>query len=237
MKRVKYLVLISLLIILTGCSPTVNITIKDNYKIEEQVLFEYDNIYEDHDSNDDYINTYLNYYNNLLKSKGYKVQYNLKDKTTEVEIFRNSESFCDTLNSSLLTHHLYDNFRCEEDSERIILESIGNQALSKTQKEREFGFNNLTVNIKLPLKAVESNADKVKGKVYTWEFDENTLPDKSIKLVLNKSKMELNKKTADFGEKNKNNILIISVSVIFIVLIVIAIRNLYKKYQETHDEY
>ena len=237
MKRVKYFIIIFVLLILSGCSPTVDITIKGNYNIEEHVSFEYDNVYEDSESNHDYINAYLKYYNNLLREKNYIVKYNVKDKTTEVDIFRNSNSFCDTLNASLLTHHLYESFRCEEDSERIIIESNGRHALTKPQKEREFNFNSLTINVKLPLKAEEDNADKVKGRVYTWEFNEHSLPDKSIKLVLNKTKMEVNKKAADFGEKNGGNILAIIFIGVFIGLLVFGIKYLYKKYQESHDEY
>ncbi len=237
MKKIKYLVIISLLVILTGCTPTVNITIEDNYKIKEQVLFEYNNIYEEESNNIDYLNAYLNYYKNVLNAKEYKVDYNVKDKTTEVEIYRNSNSFCDTLNASLLTHHLYDSFRCEETSESIIIESIGNHAISKPQNEREFNFNNLTINIELPLKAEDNNADNVKGKTYTWKFDEHSLPEKSIKLVLNKTKMENKKNVADFKEENKDNVAIIILSVIIVGVIIAAIYICYKKYKETHDEY
>ena len=186
MKKIKYLILVSLLVILTGCTPTVNITIEDNYKIKEEVSFEYDNIYEEKTNNQDYLDAYLSYYKNVIEAKEYRVDYVINDKTTEVEVYRNSDSFCDTLNASLLTHHLYDSFRCEETGESIVIESIGNHAISRPQNEREFNFNRLIINVELPLKAEDSNADKIDGKVYTWEFDENSLPEKSIKLVLNK---------------------------------------------------
>lgn len=237
MKKIKYLVLISLLVILTGCTPTVNITIEDDYKIKEQVLFEYDNIYEEKSNNQDYLDAYLSYYKNVIDTKSYRVNYVINDKTTEVEVYRNSDSFCDTLNASLLTHHLYDSFRCEETGESIVIESIGNHAISKPQNEREFYFNGLTINVKLPLKAEDSNADKIDGKVYTWEFDEHSLPEKSIKLVLNKTKMENKKKAADFKEENKDNVATIVISVIIVGALAAFIYICYKKYKETHDEY
>lgn len=237
MKKIKYLILGCLLVILTGCTPTVNITIEDNYKIKEHVVFEYDNIYEEKSNNTDYLDAYLSYYKNVMDTKNYKVDYEVKDKTTLVEVYRNSDSFCDTLNASLLTHHLYDSFKCEDTSESIVIESIGNHAISKPQNEREFNFNSLTINIELPLKAEENNADNVKGKVYTWEFDEHSLPEKSIRLVLNKTKMEKNKKAADFKEENKDNVAIIIISVILVGALIAVIYICYNKYKETHDEY
>ena len=237
MKKIKYLILVSLLVILTGCTPTVNITIEDNYKIKEEVSFEYDNIYEEKTNNQDYLDAYLSYYKNVIEAKEYNVDYEIGDKTTLVKVYRNSDSFCDTLNASLLTHHLYDSFRCEETSDSIIIESIGNHAISKPQNEREFNFNNLTINIELPLKAEDNNADNVKGKTYTWKFDEHSLPEKSIKLVLNKTKMENKKNVADFKEENKDNVAIIILSVIIVGVIIAAIYICYKKYKETHDEY
>lgn len=237
MKKIKYLILVSLLVILTGCTPTVNITIEDNYKIKEEVSFEYDNIYEEKTNNQDYLDAYLSYYKNVIEAKEYNVDYEIGDKTTLVKVYRNSDSFCDTLNASLLTHHLYDSFRCEDTSDSIVIESIGNHAISKPQNEREFNFNRLIINVELPLKAEDSNADKIDGKVYTWEFDENSLPEKSIKLVLNKTKMEKNKKAADFKEQNKDTVSTIIIVVIIVGAIAAFIYICYKKYKETHDEY
>lgn len=237
MKKIKYLILVSLLVILTGCTPTVNITIEDNYKIKEEVSFEYDNIYEEKTNNQDYLDAYLSYYKNVIEAKEYNVDYEIGDKTTLVKVYRNSDSFCDTLNASLLTHHLYDSFRCEDTSDSIVIESIGNHAISKPQNEREFNFNRLIINVELPLKAEDSNADKIDGKVYTWEFDENSLPEKSIKLVLNKTKMEKNKKAADFKEQNKDTVSTIIIVVIIVGAIAGAIYICYKKYKETHEEY
>ncbi len=237
MKKIKYLILVSLLVILTGCTPTVNITIEDNYKIKEEVSFEYDNIYEEKANNQDYLDAYLSYYKNVIEAKEYNVDYEIGNKTTLVKVYRNSDSFCDTLNASLLTHHLYDSFRCEDTSDSIVIESIGNHAISKPQNEREFNFNRLIINVELPLKAEDSNADKIDGKVYTWEFDENSLPEKSIKLVLNKTKMEKNKKAADFKEQNKDTVSTIIIVVIIVGALAAFIYICYKKYKETHDEY
>ena len=73
--------------------------------------------------------------------------------------------------------------------------------------------------------------------MYTWEFDENSLPEKSIKLVLNKTKMEKNKKAADFKEQNKDTVSTIIIVVIIVGAIAAFIYICYKKYKETHDEY
>lgn len=237
----KKLLLLFILIILSGCSVTSNISINENYNVEESTRISFDNsLAVNYYSPKEYANEYIEYYLSAIKLKNYEYSLEEGSETSSVDFTKTSNDICKSINENLFSNHLYKTIKCSEDEEYFIIDSVGEQSISKPLSMKTFNAENVVINVKLPVLAEENNADIVNDKTYTWEFNKSTSSDKSIHLKISKTKVEENYKNVKKQEDKKNNGSIIGIIIFIIILIIglLLVANiLYKKYKENKLEY
>ena len=101
-------------------------------------------------------------------------------------------------------------------------------------------MDDVSLSIKLPLKAEENNADTVSKNTYTWRFDKYTPDSKSIYLKINKKSFDDKMKELTIKNENRKKMknIYAYVFIVIVSLVLIAfIYNIYKKHKENKMEY
>lgn len=186
----KILILLTLVVLLTGCSANVNITVTSN-NIEEEIII---NAYSDRDTNKAQIYSsfrkYMPVFNNVPLSdtepdtkkdgveyytrreqdlgSGYRFEYKYKYNFDD---YKNSRTVKLGFNSRTIQ-------RNPGDKNIMISTDSGGLKFFEQYPDLE----TVTVNIKSAYKMIENNADFVNGNVYTWVLRKGTK--KSIYLLL-----------------------------------------------------
>ena len=226
MRNIKLFVLLTTLLLFTGCAVDYNLTIDSNLNesvsINEDVnkampLYyeDYSVLYEFNDKVDGY-----KYYDRVNTNgfTKYNATYNYNDFTRVTS--------CSSV---------FD--KCE-----FINKGQGIYIISTTKGARIFdSYANLDViniNITINGEVIKNNADSVNENVYTWKLTKENAKNKSILLEFkNNKKMsgdtKKDTKETDEDEKTKNNIIYLSALIVFLVVLLIVMiivgRNKYKK--------
>lgn len=237
----KIIYILFLVLILAGCSVNADITINSNMIVDENISILFDNsLASNFDSTTRYAANYIEYYSSAISLKNYNYKINEGSVKTSVDFDKRSKNICDSINYSLFSQYLYKNISCIEENDYYIVKSEGNQLVSVPQSKKKFNVENVILNVKLPVSALENNADSIDGNIYTWNFDENTSLDKSIYLKISKKALEKKKTDYDKKEQNKKiikNILIVLGSLVILAIVCVVLNILYKKYKSNKLEY
>ena len=157
MKFFKYLIIVMILIILTGCSIDYNLYVTDNYIDENININAEDNSENINDANKKY--NPLHYsddieYNQTVKRKNGKIIVNLQYRY-KFEEFKNANSF----NQGFYNRNV----------------SLDNNTININLSDFSGFAPNVNFDIKIKTKneVIESNADIVKGNTYIWHVDGN----------------------------------------------------------------
>lgn len=177
----KILILLVLVVVMTGCSADVNLSLTDD-SISE-IISIYDNDYSHYRS---YVPVYdadiisdvepdiskpgIKYYNRNLVNNTLIYSYDYK-----FDDYFKSRS----LNSAFSSFGSY-----REDNKLFLYTEKRRIGLFDTY----YKLDNIRINIKSSRKVLESNADSVNGDIYTWNFNKDT--ENNIYLVLDDPKPE-----------------------------------------------
>lgn len=202
----KIFMLLALMVLLTGCSANVNLTVTSN-SIEEEIII---NAYSDSDTTKaqvytsfrKYIPVFANvplsdtepdtkkdgveYYGRREQDLGSGYRFNYKYKY-KFEDYKNSRSLKFGYNSSTIQKNPVD--------KQIV---ISTEKAAINYFEQYPALETITVNIKSSYKMLKNNADFVNGNTYTWVLRKGVK--KSIYLVLDNPNSETTE-TSDPEEK------------------------------------
>lgn len=234
----KILYLLVLMIFLTGCSVTADITINDNMTITENVSIAFDNsLADNYHSPGQYASDYLDYYNSAISLKNYKYKIEESSVKSYVNFNKTSKNICDNINYSLFSQYLYKKINCISEDGYFIVKSEGEQLVSTPSSKKKFNVETVKLTMNLPVAALDNNADEVNGNSYIWYFNENSISDKSLYLKISKNALEENKSI----KKQKEQRLDIIKKSIIILITLVGIASVlvisYKKYKENQIEY
>ena len=218
MKQIKKLIFFCLIFFITGCSVEYNLTINDDNSINETVI----------------ASEKTKRMESLTRLKGDSAityLYNMYKRNDKNMKINSTEDGNDTYSTVTTTHSSIDDyskvFRSDVFNSVNVTRKNGIVTFETIQNNMLGGdtsypliYDDITVNITIPFKVTENNADKVSGSVYTWKInkDEDL---KEIKFSYkegnkrNSLNLKINNKTY-----NVNYALIVS-SVIIVVLLVI----------------
>lgn len=241
----KRILILLMIIILSGCTVKENISINADGSISEKTNISFDNeMAINYDTPTKYAEDFLKYYNNVIELKNYSYDIIENKNNTDVKFSRKTSKLCEGIKYGVFVDNLYSDIECSEDDYYYIIKSNSQQLLSKPMNEKRFDVQRVELNIKVPIPLEENNADNVSNNTYTWFFDENTDPNKSVYLKINKSslenknKVEKEQKTKEETiKKNVSNIKIIGVIVVIFALLILIVYTLYKKYKNNKLEY
>lgn len=226
----KYIILLIMLVVLTGCTANLNINIGDSSISEELYIKELKNL-DDGISYEDYIDEKIS--ENLGSNTQYDVS-NINDSDYfGVKMSKKYDTdICSFVQSSALKLVAYD-IKCEKDNNKY---KITGKASYFTCDEDCFmapEVSSGTLNITLPVKAISSNASSIEENTYTWNLGKNEKND--IKLEFKMPNKKDNRTTRQSSSKEKK--LSILIIIIIIGTIVIISIDLYGKYKSKKLKY
>lgn len=237
----KNIILLLVIFILSGCAVEANININYDSTVDEAIKIAFSNFLAvNYDSPEEYAKSYLDYYNSAINYRDYEYIISENSNESYVSFRKKNENICDSIKYSLFSQYLYETIECQEDEYYVVIQSSGDQLISKPQNQKVFNVEDVVLNIKLPISAEENNADYVRDYTYTWNYDEETPINKNIYLKINKTALEQNKLRIEKEQsQNKtNNIFKIIIGIIvFVIVIIFAGFTLYKKYKNNQIEY
>lgn len=169
MNKIKYFAIIILVLFMTGCKGTYDITIEDDLTVKEQI-----NVLLNKNSNS------LDKIDALLKSnKNDNSKYSIEDLNNQIRIKyeKSYSSIKEYLSSSILYNEVFDNYLYDNDKNSI---SIVNMAkLNKNDSNSnnisnslDLGDIKIRLNSKLDISA--ANYDEIDENYYVWNIDDNT---------------------------------------------------------------
>lgn len=221
MKRVKKIIILLVFVfILTGCSVQYDLTINSDGTVNEKVVAEE-------------ITNRMKSRTGINEKQSVKYLYQMfkrKKLDTVLSQKKEGEKTVATVTGSHKSIKAYaNNFESDIVKEANYTEKDGIVTLTLKQDDilsssssTGYVYDRITVNIKLPYKVVDQNADSVRRTVYTWHIDKDKEA-KTIKISYNKNEL-LNTKTFTFG-KIKFNVRyeILTIGSIIVIVAVIAL--------------
>ena len=166
MKKIKYILLILIVFILTGCSGNYNLTFNKDLTINEELNILIDN------SNNAYERTL-----DLLKKAEidpdkYEIMID-KDKVKIVykETYSSFENYY--LNSKLY-RSLFENIEYEKDNTGLSINTNSRLKLNDKNNQNiinSYDIDNFKINVSIPFNVTDNNADSIKDNTYTWELN------------------------------------------------------------------
>ena len=186
MKKIKYILVLFIIILLTGCSGTYNLTINKDFSVDEKLELKVDR-------NDETYNRTLNLFkNNKIPSDKYKVS--VTKNNVEIKYNEKYNSIEEYIINSKLYHQFFDNidYTYKEGKIQLFGESI--MYLDKSNSNNlinNYNISMLNVNIDTPFKILYSNSDSKTDNTLTWKLDNNT-KEKNISMIFDVEKSRNN---------------------------------------------
>lgn len=168
----KIFLLLTILLILTGCSVKYNLTINEDLTITEEAKLTgtedfFASYYKSTKKN--VLNSQLNSYKSLLDENKY--QYEIKDDNIPyVLVYKKYNNFKEYIDTTLLFNEYFDEVKYTENGDIKRLETVGFNENNPENPDR-FDVKKLEIIIKCPFKVKEHNASKVDKKTNTYYYD------------------------------------------------------------------
>ena len=232
----KILLLITLLVLLCGCTAKENVVMDEYGKINQVVVIplEINNL-----SKDDYINyvkTILKSYDKALKHRNYKTDIIYGKKVGNIVFTNNFDNICSYVEKTVFSQYMYKFVKCYEDEDFIEIKNESEHIPYCSDCTTKPRFDDVKYSIKLPVKAVESDADEVKDTTYIWKFDKDSGNDKTFYIKISKKDLEDNLEYLKRQAKIKKIIMFASIGGIIIILGFVGLV-FYGKYKKNKVDY
>ena len=179
MKKIKILLIIVFIILLSGCSGTYNLKINEDLSIDENLDIVVDK------GDDTYEKTLNLFERNKIDKKKYKVI--ATDKVVKITYDNTYTSIEDYIINSNLYKQMFNDISYSKDNKRLLISTNSKMYLNKTNSN--YIYNNLDIssfkiNIETPFRIIDNDADESTDNVLSWKIDNNTT-NKDINFELN----------------------------------------------------
>lgn len=243
MRKIKYVcIFIIIILLLSGCTANVEITIDKDNKVKESILI----------TGIDYTKEELENEIQNINITGIK-EYNYEVIDGNIRFERTYESVCDYANDNILGYNLFSSIECNEKKKSyvVLAEPLNQEANEKLNENNdmceegsdvcssegmqesipsEFEYN---IKVNLQNKALFNNADEIEGNSYIWHFNPYATSNKSLSLEIKKSVF------INLINSSSSKVTINMILVIIIIAIVVGILSyiLYNKYKKNKLDY
>lgn len=215
MNRIKKLIILSMILLFSGCTVNYKLTINSDLSANEEVV-------ASELSNRLKLNTGLNekeavnYLYEMFDRKELNTKINYRTKNSKVEA--TVTGYHDNIDDyvSNFTSDIFKEANLEKQDDIYTLSFDQTNKISK-QESRSLIYDKVNVKIVLPFKVIENNADKVKGNEYSWTLNKDE--------DLRKISIKFDSKSVKDSKKLKigNTVFNIKYSVIAFVGLILAI--------------
>ena len=216
-KKIKYIVISVLLLLVTGCSGNYNVKINEDMSVNEELYLNIEN------KEGLYQKTLKIFNDNNVKEKDYEVV--LSDDNLKITYNASYNSIEEYILNSKVYHQLIDNIELNKSNNYVDL--YVNEKLKLSNLNMKQNGTNLTdldvlqVNIENPFEVNFSNAELVTDNVYTWTIKNGDI-EKKIQMQFKPS----------LNIFPYRQVIVLSVVIICFVIIGVSIYIRYKKSQK-----
>lgn len=216
-KKIKYIVISVLLLLVTGCSGNYNVKINEDMSVNEELYLTIEN------KEGLYQKTLKIFNDNNVKEKDYEVV--LSDDNLKITYNASYNSIEEYILNSKVYHQLIDNIELNKSNNYVDL--YVNEKLKLSNSNMKQNGTNLTdldvlqVNIENPFEVNFSNAELVTDNVYTWTIKNGDI-EKKIQMQF--------KPSLDIFPYRQ--VIVLSVVIICFIIIGVSIYIRYKKSQK-----
>lgn len=212
--KIKILILVLSVVLLTGCSGNYNLKINKDLSVEENLYLTIDN------TSDAYKNTLKIFDDNKIDKNNYDVSVSGNNVVIEYnEKFKTIDQY---LLNSKIYHQLFDNISYNKTEKYIDLYTSQNLKLKgNSYIGNTSDIDVLQINVQMPFKMISDNSDISNDDIYTWTIDKNT-ENKKIAMHF----------TADPQSFPYAQVIVISLVVIALTVFAIMIIRMYKEKQQ-----
>jgi hypothetical protein len=197
----KIVLIITLLFICAGCDVKYTLNIDKDLKVKETVAAtEPTSFFEDYpkSSKGKVISDIIEPYLDTLNKNKYDVTNYIGSYESGVTINKEYDDLKSYSEGSIFTsQYSEDKVSIKEEGDKITLSLKGNFSYS-SQNQTKLPVKTAKIQLVVPYKVIEHNANSVSGNTYTWKFNEDSL-DKEIKLTFDKKVIYKPKKEFDFS--------------------------------------
>ncbi len=173
MKKLKLLLCLFCIILLSGCSGDYNITVNKDLSIKEELNLEIEN------KEDTYKKTMEIFNTSKIPLEKYHVS--IKGEKVEIEYKEEFSSIDDYILNSKIYHQLVDEIKYSKLDNYVDI--YIDQDLKLNQNNLNIGntldIDHLQINIKNPYKVITNNSDSSSKNIYTWNIT-NDMTNKKI---------------------------------------------------------
>lgn len=233
----KIILVIISLVLLSGCSANVKITMDKENKVSEVVsLTESNDIIEKNEmEKDEFLDsTYEFYYFDNLKA--YKKEKKYNDLDTGFDFSKSTNGVCNAFNTSAFAS-FFDNLKCTEEKDYYEIKAQSEHMNCSIESSDCFNINDVTIEVNLPERAISSDADIIEDNKYIWKYSKGNEAIFNLKVKKYKtSDAIISKITSDKETNNTVKTMAILLGG-FIVVIVIVVIILYGKYKNKKIDY
>lgn len=228
----KISLLFILIIFLSGCSATENISVANSGVTDEnfKVFSNNEDYYFQEDPVSDYIDSRLSIYKEKLEQSGYNYDIYTTMDNSGVEINKTYDNICNYFNNSLFIKKLYGSVICTETENNYEIISSSNLLYNGNDSDNYLldKFDNVSFSLKTDLYIDDQNADKVEENVYIWNFKRSNL-NKAFRLKIQKGNLTGN--IVKPKKDSKTAIIVVGIIVLFLLFIsfVLYIKNKKRK--------
>lgn len=216
-KKIKYIVISVLLLLVTGCSGNYNVKINEDMSVNEELYLTIEN------KEGLYQKTLKIFNDNNVKEKDYEVV--LSDDNLKITYNASYNSIEEYILNSKVYHQLIDNIELNKSNNYVDLYVNEKLKLSNlNMKQNGTNLNDLDVlqvNIENPFEVNFSNAELVTDNVYTWTIKNGDI-EKKIQMQFKPS----------LNIFPYRQVIVLSVVIICFVIIGVSIYIRYKKSQK-----
>lgn len=169
MKKIKFLILLVLVIILTGCKGEYNLTINNDLSISENV-----NLYIEN-KDDAYEKTLALFENNNIDDSKYNVSQN--EEYVNIKYNEEFSNFEDYILNSKFYSRLFKNEDFKKNTKGMSYKGLANLKLDDNTDssvlDNSYYITDLKINLKTPFVIKDSNADSIGDKTLSWIISED----------------------------------------------------------------
>lgn len=208
MKKIKVVILLLIVLLVSGCSGVYNLEINKDLTVKEELNLVLDN----ESSNYDKINDLLN------RNKTDNSEYKLVNEGDNLNLSytRTYDSIEDYLLESPIYKQLFDNITYNTDRKEISLEASNILNLKSNSLNYSNNVRLIQINVTTPFKILEENSDLSSENTYSWTINNNT-QEKDIFISFSTNSNKLNTGT---------KIIIATMAVAAIIILIIIIKRL-----------
>lgn len=225
MKTLKKIVIFILIIFISGCSVEYNLTINEDNTVNEKVIAQEKTKRMESLTRLKGRQAVIYLYDMFTrKNENIKISSHEDEYNTYATAITSHESISDY--AIKFTSDVFNKVQIEKDNDIVKFTAIQSNLLGK-DSSYSLVYDDIIVNVIIPYKVIDNNADSIKGNVYTWKIDKDNKY-KTIKFSYNeenkkdKIDVKLSNKTYNIGYG------IVLVGII-ILLLILAILFVYIK--------